>query len=259
MRRNNVFIEFNGESKTLTQWAKHFHLLPETISARLKRGWDIPHALTTPLPPAPLKDLSGQHFNRWTVIKPAEKFSYTDESCFLCRCDCGTERIITRSHLTTGHSKSCGCLKRDQHTKHGLSRSKIYIKWVSMIQRCENPKHESFPYYGGAGISVCERWHIFENFVSDMGDIPSPKHSIDRINPHDNYDPSNCRWATRKQQGRNRKNTVFIEFNSQKRTLKEWAEITGINYEALRHRIKRSTHPWSFADAISTPVLPRPK
>lgn len=126
-----------------------------------------------------------------------------------CKCTCGTEGEFQVRNLTSGHTKSCGCLQRHItskiKTKHGLSRTKIYNTWLGMIRRCYDPDAENYIYYGGRGIEVCSRWRYDVNtFFSDMGIPPTHKHSIDRIDNDGNYDPLNCRWADQAQQNSNK-------------------------------------------------------
>lgn len=158
-------------------------------------------------------DLTGMTFGRFKVLSKAGEDSH-HRTLLNCLCSCGEKRVVERYNLRSGHSKSCGCQKRDKqnesHLTHGHSRKSAitseYRIWLGMKMRCINPKVESFKYYGGRGIKVCDRWiDSFENFFSDMGKRPTVKHSIDRINVNGNYEPSNCRWASPIEQRRNRR------------------------------------------------------
>jgi hypothetical protein len=155
----------------------------------------------------------GTQFKRLTVmgfvgIKGCQRL-------YLCLCECGSSFITRAFSLLNGRTKSCGCLKKElcivRGTKHGMYSSPEYRSWNSMKQRCTNPKDDAFSRYGGLGIKVCKRWRKFENFFADMGPRPEPKrlYSIDRWpNNEGNYEPSNCRWATRKQQRSNWRPTM---------------------------------------------------
>ena len=156
------------------------------------------------------KDLTGTRFHRLLVI------SYAGKSRWNCLCDCGRQKVISAGAMQYGGTKSCGCLsKNGKNYKHGLTKTKLYWTWTGMIQRCENPKSPRYFDYGGRGIRVCERWReSFENFKQDMGEKPSPIHSLDRINNDGDYEPANCRWASIEEQAANRHKKYRTKKNS---------------------------------------------
>jgi hypothetical protein len=158
-------------------------------------------------------DLTGRRFGRWVVL--GNPTSDGKRLYWLCRCDCGIERVVASNNLCSGGSVSCGCWQRKVVTRHGNTsvhgKTPEYRVWSGMRCRCTNPRSNRFASYGGRGIVVCERWQVFENFLEDMGPRPSPRHSIDRINNNGNYEPSNCRWATPSEQSRNQRSTRLNE------------------------------------------------
>ena len=160
-----------------------------------------------------------------------------------CRCDCGKEKNIKIYEIGLS-TLSCGCWSKEQQLKsffkHGMSKSKAYKNYFSMKQRCYNQKTTAYKDYGGRGITVCDRWLNKENgfkfFLSDMGEKPTPKHSIDRIDVNGNYEPTNCRWADSFTQANNKTTSINIEINGVTKTLKEWSDFYGVNYFMAMHR-----------------------
>ena len=153
-----------------------------------------------------LVDITNQRFGRLLCLRPGT--SHRSGRFWICICDCGTECEIRGGSLRSGLTRSCGCLRSDKetHQKHGQATQPTgaYRSWISMRSRCRNPKCNRFQYYGGRGITICDRWDKFENFLADMGDRPVGR-TLDRINVNGNYEPSNCRWATPAEQLMNRR------------------------------------------------------
>jgi len=148
-------------------------------------------------------ELIGQRFGRLVVIRLNGK-GKNGRALWGCMCDCGTEKTIVKGALISGSTKSCGCLKKEMHTTHGQHRSPEYKSWTGMIQRCTNPKTPYFKNYGGRGISVCEQWiKSFKVFLADMGKRTTPKHTLERTDTNGDYEPGNCKWATRTEQQHN--------------------------------------------------------
>ena len=195
----------------------------------------------------------GKKFNRWEVISYKGRDNNGKHS-FECRCDCGNIKTIPLGNLKTGASKSCGCLNYEKlkgnthNKKHGMSFSKEYNSWRAMLDRCENKNYREYIEWGGRGVKVCERWHDFENFYNDMGKRPNGM-TLDRIDNNGNYEPSNCRWATAKVQGNNRRSNTLITYNGETRTLQQWADKVGIKANTIHNRI--ANLGWEIGEALS--------
>lgn len=200
--------------------------------------------------------LKGQRFGRLLVVAEAgvivrQSGISQKRSLWECECDCGNRVTITGNQLTAKKTSSCGCLKievtKSRSTTHGLTETRAYRIWQAMKTRCSNPSAINYMNYGGRGISVCARWKSFDNFISDMG-FPLPRQSIERINNDGNYEPSNCRWASRTEQSRNKRTNRIITFNGTTKPLIAWAETIGIDQSSLRERLAN----WPLAHALTT-------
>lgn len=163
------------------------------------------------------------------------------ETVAFVKCDCGNERWMRLDGIKNGDSKACGCLSRTglkrYYNIHGMSRTPVYKMWNGMKLRCINPNTMSWKDYGGRGIRICDRWMRFENFYVDMGDRPSDKHSIERIDVNGNYCPENCKWILLSDQLKNTRRTRRIIFNGVAMCLSELSTLTSINRSTLQYRI----------------------
>lgn len=199
-------------------------------------------------------DLSGRTFARLTALTLVQQ---NNRTAWLCRCECGNELVVRTTYLTSGHTRSCGCLQVEACTTHGMApfrkRSLGYRTWNAMLQRCTNQNHAAYAAYGGAGIMVCDRWLSYENFLSDMGQRPAGA-TIDRIDNAKGYSPDNCRWATQKQQQRNKGTNRTVEFKGQTKCLSEWAEEYGLYGSLISARLRLG---WSIERALTTPHVKR--
>lgn len=174
------------------------------------------------------------------------------------QCSCGRTIVLRIAPVIRQNHKSCGCRAKDSsiYIQHGDALhgavSKEYWAWAYMKQRCLNSKATLYHRYGGRGIVVCSRWeNSYPNFLADMGRAPSSKHSLDRVNNDGNYEPTNCRWATRIQQGRNTSKVRPITFEGRTMLLGEWAESIGLKYKTLETRFRLG---WSVEKALTTPL-----
>jgi hypothetical protein len=193
---------------------------------------------------------SGMRVRHLVLLGPIRR-RHTKHGTFiywLCRCDCGKEVEVRTSILGSGDKASCGCRKHGHSYRQELGLS----CWNNMKDRCGNPNNSKYHLYGGKGVKVCERWrHSFLDFLADMGERPSRKHSIDRIDGNGNYEPGNCRWATAEEQAlnteRNRRLTAF----GQTMPLSVWAKRCGIHHKTLTNRINRG---WDLERALTAPT-----
>lgn len=183
------------------------------------------------------QSLEGKKVGYLTVLR----YHHTKNSnrFWECLCECGNHCFYSTGDINRGDIKSCGCYKKTgkAHYRHGLSHERIRNIQVNMIQRCENANHPNYKDYGGRGIKVCTEWHDVRKFAKWAYENGYKDNlTIDRINVNGNYEPSNCRWATRKEQSKNRRVAIYITKDGTTLTLKEWAEVTGINPSTLYYR-----------------------
>lgn len=202
-------------------------------------------------------DLTGRTFDRWTVFYRGPNGSY-GQTRWVCFCSCGTRSIVAVGNLRNGTSKSCGCLTKEVMSQikktHGLRHSPEWRIWSHMLDRCRNPKCEKYHCYGGRGIKVCERWHKFENFYTDMGSRPSPEYTLERKLNNSNYCPENCCWATWKEQRRNKRTNHLLVYNGVTKPLVEWGEESIVGYKTFKNRIKDG---WNIERALNEPLKKR--
>lgn len=198
-------------------------------------------------------DLTGREFDRLIVdsLSPEKRHGRT---AWNCTCKCGQKVIATTNALLRGNTRSCGCRKLEmigaRRRTHGLSRNPTYINWLAMKSRCENPNNQDYRLYGGRGVTICDRWQSFGNFLADMGHRPFPRATIERKDTNGNYEPGNCVWATQKTQTRNKRANRLITIDGVTKCLGEWCELYGRDYRLVHHRIQNG---WTPEAALSTP------
>ena len=199
----------------------------------------------------PRIDLVGREYGQLKVVAKSDR---TDDGLtfpfWTCECKCGVTKDVDRSALVGGLTKSCGCARAARFKTHGLFNAyrREHAVYQAMIQRCRNPRSQKWESYGGRGIRVCRRWQMsFAAFMKDMGPRPSGRHSIERIDNDGPYTPTNCVWATRRQQMRNTRSSRIIAFAGKRMTLVQWAEASGVRPDTLWSRIH---HGWPIEVAL---------
>lgn len=216
---------------------------------------------------ATFKNLTGKTFGRLRVISFAGRKGNLSQWNVLCDPilgGCGTERKVLAGNLHKGHTKSCGCLAKEEAATRGITHGRTgtseYYTYGSMIGRCHRATDPNYKHYGGRGIFVCERWlKSFENFYADMGPRPTPRHTIDRIDNNKGYSPENCRWITMAEQSRNRRSNILITINGETKCATDWAKLNGLRPALVVQRIRRDG--WSPELALlpigtKRPILP---
>lgn len=234
----------------------------------------------------------GDIFGCLTVIGIGER-SPSGHKQWICRCSCGAEKPYRKWLLVSGEVRSCGCKSSEHYSqtfyakeaagirriaprgwalgerseehrkklaeankKHGMKGQRVYTIWCQMLGRCFNEKNGSFKRYGGRGISVCERWLEFQNFLADMGHPPSDIHSIERINNNGNYEPGNCKWATDIEQSNNRRSNKYLEYQGELYTASQLARKLNVNAKSLQQRLRRGK---SVEEAVALAIAIGPK
>lgn len=188
-----------------------------------------------------VENMIGRRFGRYVVLEETKERKKDGTIKYLCRCDCGNERIVSGSLLRSGQSKSCGCYNRDVVKKENPNYKKpLYGILNSMKQRCNNKNDKAYHNYGARGIRVCEEWakdfNSFEEWAINNGYRNGLW--IDRIDDNGNYEPNNCRWATPKEQQNNKRTNVMITINGETKNIEEWSNISGIGWATIKRRIE---------------------
>lgn len=201
-------------------------------------------------------DISGQKFGRLMVVERVG--TIRGQAAWRCECDCGNTTIVPSHDLKRGSTKSCGCyaaeLSRQRLETHGLTKTRIFRTWTSMISRCSNDRcFQAFSSYGGRGISVCDEWkNDFVKFYEwSINNGYSENLTIDRIDNDGNYEPSNCRWASHKVQANNRRITRHLTLMGETKSISEWAELYGIKYNTIWCRLQDG---WNDEKAVTAKV-----
>ena len=199
-----------------------------------------------------LLEIAGQRFERLLVISKVGK-NKNGKSVWLCRCDCGVEKLVVGAFLKDGRTRSCGCLRNqlaaERTTTHGGSKTLEYNIWRSAKDRCTNPNDKRFHDYGGRGIKFL--FDDFEKFLAHIGPKPGKEYSLDRINNCGNYEPGNVRWATIKIQSRNKRSNRYLSYQNETLCIADWAKKLGFRYVSIMSRLRLG---WSVEKTLSTPI-----
>ena len=207
-----------------------------------------------------VKEMKNKKFGRLLVLERVENNKY---GCarWLCKCDCGTTKVVLGQSLRNGSIVSCGCYQRDntssRQTKHGESKTRLYREWQQMKSRCTNPNYKFYSYYGGRGITIADEWMNDYTAFRDwsLANGYSEKLTLDRISQNGNYEPSNCRWVSRKVQQNNTRRCRYYTINGDTKTISEWSRIYGVPVERTRQRVV--DRGWDIEKALTTPKLTR--
>lgn len=207
---------------------------------------------------AKLIDLSGQIFDRLTVVKRGKNNG--SRATWICKCICGNKALVTGKSLRNGTTRSCGCLNQENKPllKHGYTQNRQrppeFNLWLNIKRRCLDPNDKAYKNYGARGIEMYQEWiDDFGAFFEYVGSRPTPEYTLDRIDNSKGYEPNNVRWATRAEQNRNKRTNRMLTLNGKTQCLKDWANELGENENFLRSRLNKGM---SLEDAISKPKIP---
>ena len=192
-----------------------------------------------------LNDLTGKRFSKLVVIKRVYPNTKCGFARWLCRCDCGNYTTVASVKLKNGNIVSCGCYRK---RLNGDSKTRLYNVWSAMQNRCNDASHDHYDRYGGRGITICTEWSDYLSFKEwALSTGYADDLSIDRIDPNGNYEPSNCKWSTQKEQCNNRNNNHIIEYNGEKYTISQFADFLGYKYYTVMNRVKLGWTPEEIA------------
>lgn len=210
-------------------------------------------------------DLTGKRFHRLIVAQrvPRPHSNRTKGVYWLCRCDCGGSTVTTTNCLKSGNTRSCGCYKREHaaaaakraNTKHGHSKKHpLWMTWIGIRSRCHNPRATGYKHWGGRGITICDRWRDFTTFIADVGERPSPDHSLDRIDKDGHYEPGNVRWATHEEQANNRRDNLMVHYRGTEMTLRRAWRAAGC-IVSRESAVRRVANGWPVEAALTIPAM----
>lgn len=203
-------------------------------------------------------DITGQIFGRLTALGPVRR-THSGKIVWMCRCECGDLVEAQVDNLRSGHTRSCGCVRVQSLSRltktHGMSKHPFYFTWRNIVNRCTNPRNDSYAYYGGRGIQVCDEWHdsfnVFLGYISSLPDFGVRNYTIDRIDNSLGYYPGNLRWVSRKIQQRNRRGNHLLSHDGKTQSIAEWADEYNLKWITLNSRLRKG---WSVERALITPV-----
>lgn len=195
-------------------------------------------------------DLTNKRFGKLVVLSLLDYRNNNGSACWQCKCDCGTFKVANSNDLRKGNVSSCGCLRKKQLLKHGESGTRLYNIWCDIKKRCYNTRCVAYKNYGGRGIKVGDKWLndfvTFKEWSIDNG--YNDKLTLDRIDVDGDYEPSNCRWTTMKEQANNTRKNVYILYKGERKTIAQWSEITNIHPSTIQQRLRRG---WSTEDILT--------